>query len=128
MTAEAGTAPVGPDGLAGTEWHGWGAYRTSVHRWARVMGRHAPPPSIPGRRTTAKLNPALTEWMMGLPDGWVTGVPGVDINAALKLCGNGVVPQQGAAALAWLLRAMHGEVWRPARRSPADKRTRVVIE
>lgn len=36
---------------------------------------------------------------MGLPDGWVTDVPGLTRTAQLKALGNGVVPQQ--ARLAW---------------------------
>lgn len=40
---------------------------------------------------------------MGLPAGWVTAVPGLTRNQQLKAGGNGVVPQQGAAALALLL-------------------------
>lgn len=40
---------------------------------------------------------------MGLPDGWVTGVPGLSRNAQLKALGNGVVPQQAAMALRTLL-------------------------
>ena len=40
---------------------------------------------------------------MGLPAGWITDVPGVTRNEALKLCGNGVVWQQCAAALRYLL-------------------------
>ncbi|HWH14404.1 MAG TPA: hypothetical protein VNT51_06635 [Miltoncostaeaceae bacterium] len=36
--------------------------------------------------------------MMGLPDGWVTEVPGLPRNAQLKALGNGVVPQQAALA------------------------------
>jgi DNA (cytosine-5)-methyltransferase 1 len=41
--------------------------------------------------------------MMGWPAGWVTDVPGVTRNDALKICGNGVVPQQAAEAVQWLL-------------------------
>lgn len=41
--------------------------------------------------------------MMGLPDGWITDVPGITRTEALKLCGNGVVPQQCAEAVRWLL-------------------------
>jgi DNA (cytosine-5)-methyltransferase 1 len=41
--------------------------------------------------------------MMGLPAGWVTAVPGVPRTAQLAILGNGVVPQQGAAAFADLL-------------------------
>lgn len=40
---------------------------------------------------------------MGLPAGHVTDVPGLTRNAMLKALGNGVVPQQAAAALRWLL-------------------------
>lgn len=43
------------------------------------------------------------EWMMGWPDGWVTDVSGVSRNDALKICGNGVVPQQAIAGLTFLL-------------------------
>jgi DNA (cytosine-5)-methyltransferase 1 len=45
--------------------------------------------------------------MMGLPAGWVTDVPGINRNDALKLCGNGVVPQQAAAAVTGLLHAVN---------------------
>jgi DNA (cytosine-5)-methyltransferase 1 len=37
--------------------------------------------------------------MMGVPDGWITDVPGITRNEALKACGNGVVPQQAEAAI-----------------------------
>jgi DNA (cytosine-5)-methyltransferase 1 len=40
---------------------------------------------------------------MGLPEGWVTDVPGLSRNAMLKALGNGVVPQQAALALRLLL-------------------------
>ena len=40
---------------------------------------------------------------MGYPAGWITDTPGMTWNAALKACGNTVVPQQVAAALRWLL-------------------------
>ena len=39
---------------------------------------------------------------MGLPDGGVTGV-GLSRTQELKILGNGVVPQQAAAAYGWLL-------------------------
>jgi DNA (cytosine-5)-methyltransferase 1 len=44
-------------------------------------------------------NPALVEWMMGLPEGWVTDVPGLSRKDKIKALGNGVVPQQAAAAI-----------------------------
>jgi DNA (cytosine-5)-methyltransferase 1 len=40
---------------------------------------------------------------MGLPEGWVTAVPGLTRNQMLAALGNGVVWQQGAAAIAHLL-------------------------
>jgi DNA (cytosine-5)-methyltransferase 1 len=43
---------------------------------------------------------------MGLPAGWVTDVPGLTRNEQLKALGNGVVPQQCAAALRLLLPAL----------------------
>ena len=44
--------------------------------------------------------------MQGLPDGWVTDVPGMSRNAKLKALGNGVVRQQAAMALRLLLGAL----------------------
>jgi hypothetical protein len=52
-----------------------------------------------------RLSPRFVEWLMGLPAGWVTDVPGLGRNEQLKALGNGVVPQQCAAALRLLLPA-----------------------
>lgn len=41
--------------------------------------------------------------MMGLPAGWVTDAPGLTREEMIRLLGNGVVPQQGEAALRWLV-------------------------
>ena len=57
---------------------------------------------MPGK-TGERLSPAFVEWMMGLPEGWVAGVPGLTRNAQLKALGNGVVPQQAELALRMLL-------------------------
>jgi DNA (cytosine-5)-methyltransferase 1 len=45
----------------------------------------------------------FVEWLMGLPAGWVTGVPGLSRAAQLRVLGNGVVPAQASAALRVLL-------------------------
>ena len=47
-----------------------------------------------------RLNPELTEWMMGYPAGWVTD-PAIGLSWAqqLKACGNAVQPQTAALAL-----------------------------
>lgn len=83
--------------LGGTS--AWGRYATAVARWEAVTGRRAP------RATDARgrLNPAFVEWLMGLPAGHVTAVPGLSRTRQLKALGNGVVPQQAAAALRLLL-------------------------
>jgi DNA (cytosine-5)-methyltransferase 1 len=45
------------------------------------------------------LAPPFVEFLMGLPAGWVTEVPGLSRTAQLKALGNGVVPLQAEAAL-----------------------------
>jgi DNA (cytosine-5)-methyltransferase 1 len=80
----------------------WGSYELAIRRWERVLGRPAPAPTESGR-TGQRLSPRFVEWMQGLPDGWVTDVPGLSRNAQLKALGNGVVPQQAAMALRMLL-------------------------
>jgi hypothetical protein len=56
----------------------------------------SPPPPTDA---LGRLAPPFVEWMMGLPAGHVTAVPGLPRGAQLKALGNGVVPQQAAAAL-----------------------------
>lgn len=79
----------------------WGVYAPVIARWEHVTGRPAPAPTEPGKNRP-RLSAAFVEWLMGLPDGHVTGVPGLTRNQQLKALGNGVVPQQAAAALAHL--------------------------
>jgi DNA (cytosine-5)-methyltransferase 1 len=79
----------------------WGPYRAAVERWAAVTGRPAPGPVD----DLGRLNPPLVEWLMGLPAGHVTAVPGLSRTAQLKALGNGVVPQQAVAALRLLTAA-----------------------
>ena len=70
------------------------------------MTRPAPAPTYTGANGNQRLSPKFTEWMMGLPDGWVTG-HGLTPAQELKMCGNGVVPQQARLALS-LLGLQHG--------------------
>lgn len=80
----------------------FGTYGPAVNRWARALGRPAPSPTEPtGKGGAQRLSPAFVEWMMGLPPGWVTDVA-ITRNEQLKALGNGVVPQQCAAALRYL--------------------------
>lgn len=81
----------------------FGKYAPVVHRWEAVTGISAPAPTELNKNGRPRLNAAFSEWMMGLPRGWVTQVPGVTRAQQLKACGNGVVPQQAAAALRHLI-------------------------
>lgn len=75
----------------------FGPYAPVIGRWEDVLGRPAPDPTEPGK-TRPRLSSRFVEWLMGLNDGHVTAV-GLTRNQELKALGNGVVPQQGAAAL-----------------------------
>jgi DNA (cytosine-5)-methyltransferase 1 len=76
----------------------WQRFGPAIRRWETIMGRSAPAPLVDG---TKQLNAKLVEWMMGLPDGWVTDL--IPNRRALKTLGNGVVPQQAEMALRMLL-------------------------
>lgn len=80
----------------------WGEYEPAIRRWESVT-RPAPEPTKANGKGNPKLSDDFDEWLMGYPAGWITDVPGVTWNEALKACGNGVVPQQGSAALRFLL-------------------------
>lgn len=83
----------------------WGDYAPAIYRWETILGRTAPPPTLPdGKNGNHRLSPAFVEWMMGLPEGHVTD-PAINItrNEQLKALGNGVVPQQAMYALRLLL-------------------------
>lgn len=72
-----------------------------------MTGRVAPAPTAAdGKKGGHRLSAHFVEWMMGLPDGWVTAPEiGLTRNEQLKALGNGVVPQQAALALRTLLAA-----------------------
>ena len=80
----------------------WGDYAPAIRRWERITGP-APAPTEPNTKGRPRLNAAFAEWMMGLPAGWVTDVPGLSRADQLKAIGNGVCPQQAAWAIAELL-------------------------
>lgn len=79
----------------------WGEYEPVIRRW-EALTRPAPEPTKTGAKGNPKLSDEFDEWLMGLPAGWITDVPGVTWNEALKACGNGVVPQQATAGLHYL--------------------------
>lgn len=77
----------------------WGKYEPAIRRWETVLGRGAPAPTERGMNGPV-LSPAFVEWMQGLPDGYVTAVPGLDCRSdQLRILGNCVVPQQAMRAL-----------------------------
>jgi hypothetical protein len=80
----------------------WGKFEPAIRRWEAITGRLAPAPTKPdGKEGNHRLSSKFTEWMMGLPDGWITDI-GLKRNDELKACGNGVVPQQAELALSLL--------------------------
>jgi hypothetical protein len=80
----------------------WGKFEPAIRRWEAIIGRPAPEPTKPdGKEGNHRLSSKFTEWMMGLPDGWITDI-GLKRNDELKACGNGVVPQQAELALSLL--------------------------
>jgi hypothetical protein len=82
----------------------WGKFEPAIRRW-EALTRPAPAPTKPdGKEGNHRLSAEFTEWMMGLPAGWVTAEEiGLKRNDQLKACGNGVVPQQAELALRFLL-------------------------
>jgi len=90
---------------------GWGPYEPAVARWESVTGRRSPVPTEPGRNGQPRLSPRFAEWLMGLPVGHVTAEEiGLSRAQQFHALGNGVVPQQGAAALRLLLERVTAEV------------------
>lgn len=71
----------------------WEQFEPAIRRWESVIGREAPSPLI-----DQKLNPEFTEWLMGLPKGWITDIE-LSWTQKIKVCGNGVVKQQAKLAL-----------------------------
>lgn len=100
----------------------FGPYAEAISRWEARMGRLCPPPTQPTARSEAacpvhgeaggtgecacsqRLSAKFVEWLMGLPDGWVTDIDGLSRSQQLHLLGNGVVPAQALAALTLLRR------------------------
>lgn len=82
----------------------WGRYEAAIRRWEALTGRDAPYPVERGTRGQPRLAAAFSEWLMGLPRGFVTDL-GLPYGAQHRALGNGVVPQQAVAAL-WQLVTM----------------------
>lgn len=74
----------------------WGKFADSITLWEQITGRPAPAPTVPAPRGGVRLNPELSEWMMGYELGEVTAR--LQRNEALRVIGNGVVTRQARAA------------------------------
>lgn len=81
----------------------WGEYGPAVRRQERVFGRLAPLPTEIGSRGNVRLAARFPEWMMGVPNGWVTDF-GFTRKDTFRLIGNGVVPLQAALGVEGLIR------------------------
>lgn len=81
------------------------SYTDATEYWKRVIERDIPTPveSTGKGDGRFRLSVHFVEWMMGLPEGWVTDVPGLSHNEALQALGNGVVPQQARTALSAMM-------------------------
>jgi len=86
-------------GVAKAHQQAWGQYAAAIARAEQAIGRPAPPPTEIGPKGAPRLSPRFVEFLMMLPEGWVTDVAGLSRNDQLKMLGNGVVPAQCAAAL-----------------------------
>ncbi len=85
----------------------WREYEPAIRRWESIHGP-VPFPAALGPKGGIKPAPEFVEWMMALPPGHVSSVPGLTINEQLKLLGNGVVPPQAEAAIRELTQE-HGD-------------------
>ncbi|MDI6024486.1 hypothetical protein QBL02_13140 [Leucobacter sp. UT-8R-CII-1-4] len=78
----------------------WGPYAAAITRWEQVLGRPAPKPTEEGTKGGKRLSAAFVEFLMGLPERWVTAPElGLSRVQQLKMLGNGVVTQQAIRAL-----------------------------
>lgn len=98
------------DLISGERETDWQQYAGAINRWGELLGRKAPAPIEQSPDGFLRLSARFTEWMMGLPDGWVTSPENWvgkkhkgSYTLELRLLGNGVVPQQAAAALVYLI-------------------------
>lgn len=76
------------------------------NRQKRWSGFEITKREIPSTLDQNKLNPKYVEYMMGLPNGWVTDC-NLSNTQQLKMLGNGVVPQQAYLALELLNGEQH---------------------
>lgn len=88
-------------GSAAVHMHGgqFGKFTPAIERWAAIMRRPAPAATTPDKYLRAEFD----EWLMGWPEGRVSGCETVGRIKQLRIIGNGVVPLQAEFAYRHLL-------------------------
>ncbi|MGP5386962.1 DNA cytosine methyltransferase [Brachybacterium tyrofermentans] len=78
----------------------WGRYADAIARWEHITARTTPAPAILNEARGPRPAPGFVEWLMGLPNGWVTD-PAHDLTANQQntALGNGVLPLQALLAV-----------------------------
>lgn len=75
----------------------WGRYARAIARWEHILGRPVPSPTVLDESPALRPASVFIEWLMGLPEGWVSGVQHrLTPNQQLSALGNGVVNGQVA--------------------------------
>lgn len=81
----------------------WADFEPAVRRQEALSGRQAPIPTELGPRGGRRLTARFAEWLMWIPAGHVTDVPGLTRSEQLQRIGNGVVPIQAYTAFRHLM-------------------------
>jgi DNA (cytosine-5)-methyltransferase 1 len=90
--------PVAPDRATLRR---WGRYAPAIARWQHITGREASAPALLNQTDGPRPAPAFVEWLMGLPEGWVTDPQHSELTNSQQITalGNGVLPLQAATAI-----------------------------
>jgi DNA (cytosine-5)-methyltransferase 1 len=115
-----GPVRLGDLALADSGEIAWGRYGAAIRRWEAATGRQAPYPVERGTRGQTRLAAAFSEWLMGLPKGFVTDLD-LPYSAQHRALGNGVVPQQAVVALWQLVEMAMTTVLSPREAAPRNK-------
>ena len=82
----------------------WGRYADAVVRWEHIVGRPAPEPALLKADVGPRPSPEFVEWLMGLPERWVTEpVTTLTANQQITALGNEVLPLHALVAVKRLL-------------------------
>jgi DNA (cytosine-5)-methyltransferase 1 len=87
----------------------WAEYLPAILGWCRKTDMGPPVPVELNSNGNLRIAARFSEWMMGWPAGWVTGMITtnrklmneglISRTAAMRMIGNGVVPQQAIMAI-----------------------------